>query len=151
MTRRSIKRKVLQKSGKAELGKYSSKYALTELLVCGECDSPYKRVTWARNGKNRIVWRYVSRLAFGTKYCHNSPTRDVSKLHSAIFATINEFAAIRQAVCPDILAMAEEAKHALSQAGAKLLELKKRMETASQEQHSLPEGMMDRLLKWLYN
>ena len=49
MTRRSSKRKVLQKSGKTELGKYSGKYALTELLVCGECGSPYKRVTWARN------------------------------------------------------------------------------------------------------
>ena len=70
MTRRSSKRKVLQKSGKTELGKYSGKYALTELLVCGECGSPYKRVTWARDGKKRIVWRCVSRLEFGTKYCH---------------------------------------------------------------------------------
>lgn len=52
MTRRSSKRKVLQKSGKTELGKYSGKYALTELLVCGECGSPYKRVTWARDGKS---------------------------------------------------------------------------------------------------
>ena len=78
MTRRSSKRKVLQKSGKTELGKYSGKYALTELLVCGECGSPYKRVTWARNGKKRIVWRCVSRLEFGTKYCHNSPTLDES-------------------------------------------------------------------------
>lgn len=32
ITRRSSKRKVLQKSGKTELGKYSGKYALTELL-----------------------------------------------------------------------------------------------------------------------
>ena len=105
MTRRSSKRKVLQKSGKTELGKYSGKYALTELLVCGECGSPYKRVTWARNGKKRIVWRCVSRLEFGTKYCHNSPTLDESKLHSAILAAMNECAAIRQEVCPDVLAM----------------------------------------------
>ena len=143
MTRRSSKRKVLQKSGKTELGKYSGKYALTELLVCGECGSPYKRVTWARNGKKRIVWRCVSRLEFGTKYCHNSPTLDESKLHSAILAAMNEFAAIRQEVCPDVLAMAEEAKQALSQAGAKLLELKKHMETVSREQSDL----LDRLLE----
>ena len=143
MTRRSSKRKVLQKSGKTELGKYSGKYALTELLVCGECGSPYKRVTWARNGKKRIVWRCVSRLEFGTKYCHNSPTLDESKLHSAILASMNEFAAIRQEVCPDVLAMAEEAKQALSQAGAKLLELKKHMETVSREQSDL----LDRLLE----
>ena len=143
MTRRSSKRKVLQKSGKTELGKYSGKYALTELLVCGECGSPYKRVTWARNGKKRIVWRCVSRLEFGTQYCHNSPTLDESKLHCAILAAMNEFAAIRQEVCPDVLAMAEEAKQALSQAGAKLLELKKHMETVSREQSDL----LDRLLE----
>lgn len=143
MTRRSSKRKVLQKSGKTELGKYSGKYALTELLVCGECGSPYKRVTWARNGKKRIVWRCVSRLEFGTQYCHNSPTLDESKLHSAILASMNEFAVIRQEGCPDVLAMAEEAKQALSQAGAKLLELKKHMETVSREQSNL----LDRLLE----
>ena len=143
MTRRSSKRKVLQKSGKTELGKYSGKYALTELLVCGECGSPYKRVTWARNGKKRIVWRCVSRLEFGTQYCHNSPTLDESKLHSAILASMNEFAAIRQEVCPDVLAMAEEAKQALSQTGAKLLELKKHLEAVSREQSDL----LDRLLE----
>lgn len=143
MTRRSSKRKVLQKSGKTELGKYSGKYALTELLVCGECGSPYKRVTWARNGKKRIVWRCVSRLEFGTQYCHNSPTLDESKLHRAILASMNEFAVIRQEGCPDVLAMAEEAKQALSQAGAKLLELKKHMETVSREQSDL----LDRLLE----
>ena len=142
MTRRSSKRKVLQKSGKTELGKYSGKYALTELLVCGECGSPYKRVTWARNGKKRIVWRCVSRLEFGTKYCHTSPTLDESRLHNAILAAMNEYAAIRQEVCPDVLAMVEEAKRAMSQAGAMLLELKKRMDEVSQEQ----SDVLDRLL-----
>ena len=142
MTRRSSKRKVLQKSGKTELGKYSGKYALTELLVCGECGSPYKRVTWARNGKKRIVWRCVSRLEFGTKYCQHSPTLDEGKLHSAILAAMNEYAAIRQEVCPDVLAMAEEARQALSQAGARLLQLKKRMDAVSREQ----SDVLDRLL-----
>ena len=143
MTRRSSKRKVLQKSGKTELGKYSGKYALTELLVCGECGSPYKRVTWARNGKKRIVWRCVSRLEFGTKYCHNSPTLDESRLHNAILAAMNEYAAIRREVCPDVLAIVEEAKRAMSQAGAMLLELKKRMDAVSQEQ----SDVLDRLLE----
>ena len=142
MTRRSSKRKVLQKRGRTELGKYSGKFALTELLVCGECGSPYKRVTWARNGTKRIVWRCVSRLEFGTKYCHNSPTLDEDKLHRAILATINEFTAIRQEVLPDVLTMAEEAKQALSQAGAELLALKKRMEEVSEEQNDV----LDRLL-----
>ena len=142
MTRRSSKRKVLQKRGRTELGKYSGKFALTELLVCGECGSPYKRVTWARNGTKRIVWRCVSRLEFGTKYCHNSPTLDEDKLHQAILSAINEFTSIRQEVLPDVLTMAEEAKQALSQAGAELLALKQRMEEVSQEQNDV----LDRLL-----
>ena len=85
----------------------------------------------------------MSRLEFGTKYCHNSPTLDESKLHSAILAAMNEFAAIRQEVCPDVLTMAEEVKQALSQAGAKLLELKKHLEAVSREQSDL----LDRLLE----
>ena len=104
--------------------------------------SLYKRMTRARDGKKRIVWRCVSGLEFGTKYCHNSPTLDESRLHNAILAAMNEYAAIRQEVCPDVLAMVEEAKRAMSQAGAMLLELKKRMDEVSQEQ----SDVLDRLL-----
>ena len=145
MTRRFSKRKVLQKSGKTELGKYSGKYALTELLVCGECGSPYKRVTWARNGKKRIVWRCVSRLEFGTKYCQHSPTLDESRLHNAILAAMNEYAAVRQEICPDVLAMAEEAKQALSQAGATLLNLKRRLDEVSHEQNDLLDLLLENM------
>lgn len=67
---------------------------------------------------------------------------DEGKLHSAILAAMNEYAAIRQEVCPDVLAMAEEARQALSQAGARLLQLKKRMDAVSREQ----SDVLDRLL-----
>jgi hypothetical protein len=92
MARRTSKRKVMQKNAKTEQGKYSGKYALTERLVCGECGSPYKRCTWTQKGEKRIVWRCVSRLEFGKKYCHNSPTMDEDKLHSAIVAALNQLA-----------------------------------------------------------
>lgn len=92
MKRRTSKRKVLQKSAKTEQGKYSGKYALTERLVCGECGSPYKRCTWNVRGKKRIVWRCVSRLEYGKKYCHNSPTVDEDKLHAGILTAINQLA-----------------------------------------------------------
>lgn len=89
MARRTSKRKVMQKSGKTEQGKYSAKYALSERFVCGECGSPYKRCTWARNGVKRIVWRCVSRLEFGKKYCHESPSIEEDKLHTAILTALN--------------------------------------------------------------
>ena len=48
---RSSKRKKSDKT-KTEQGKYSSKYALTEIMVCDECGSAYRRVIWKVNGKN---------------------------------------------------------------------------------------------------
>ena len=92
MARRSSKRKVSDKT-LTELSRYSSMYALTELLVCGNCGTPYKRVTWAQKGKKqgekKIVWRCVSRLDYGKKYCKESPTIEESMLHNAILNAIN--------------------------------------------------------------
>lgn len=53
MARRSGKRKVKQVGTKTEQGKYSGKYALTELLICGECGTPYRRCTWTNKGKGK--------------------------------------------------------------------------------------------------
>ena len=88
LARRSGKRKVKQKGTKTEQGKYSSKYALTDLLVCGECKTPYRRCTWTAGGKRKIVWRCINRLDFGKKYCHNSPTLEESVLQRAVMAAI---------------------------------------------------------------
>ena len=89
LARRSGKRKISRKA-KTEQGKYSSKYALTELLVCGECKSAYRRCTWTASGKKKIVWRCINRLDFGKKYCRNSPTVEESVLQRAVMAAIME-------------------------------------------------------------
>ena len=73
-------------TGKAS---YASKYALSERLVCGECGTLYRRCTWAKRGKKRVVWRCVSRLDYGTRYCHNSPTLDEEILQRSILTAIN--------------------------------------------------------------
>ena len=52
MARRSAKRVIVDKLGKK--GKYSAKYALSELLVCGECGANYRRVTWTAKGYKEI-------------------------------------------------------------------------------------------------
>lgn len=88
MARRNGKRKVKQIGTKTEQGKYSSKYALTELLVCGECKTPYRRCTWTVGGKKKIVWRCINRLDYGKKLCHTSPTIEESVLQDAIMSAI---------------------------------------------------------------
>lgn len=91
LARRSGKRKISRKA-KTEQGKYSSKYALTELLVCGECKSAYRRCTWTAGGKKKIVWRCINRIEHAKKYCHNSPSVEESILQRAVMAAIMETA-----------------------------------------------------------
>ena len=88
LARRNGKLKVKQVGTKTEQGKYSSKFALTELLVCGECKTPYRRCTWTVKGKKKIMWRCISRLDYGKKYCHESPTVEESVLQEAIMNAI---------------------------------------------------------------
>lgn len=92
LARRTGKRKVKQKGTKTEQGRYSSKYALTELLVCGECGTPYRRCTWTVKGEKKPVWRCINRLDFGKKYCHHSPTMEESVLQEAIMTAIMQTA-----------------------------------------------------------
>lgn len=83
---------------KTERGRYSGKYALTELLVCGECGTPYRRVTWNVHGKKQIVWRCISRLEYGARYCKNSPSIHEEPLHRAIVSAINAYYAHKYSV-----------------------------------------------------
>ena len=89
IARRTGTKAASQKNCVSGMACYSGKYALTERLVCGECGTLYRRCTWRRNGKTRIVWRCVSRLEYGTKYCKNSPTLDEAPLQNAILEAIN--------------------------------------------------------------
>lgn len=76
---------------KKEKSKYSSKYVLTELLVCSECGHAYRRQTWSKYGQKTAVWRCEDRLKSGTSSrCKNSPTLKEEQLHDAIMKAINK-------------------------------------------------------------
>ena len=94
LARRNSKRKISDKTV-TEQGKYSSKYALSELLICGHCGTPYRRTTWAARGKKQIVWRCLSRLEHGKKYCPDSPTINEEQLHRGILRAINNYYSCR--------------------------------------------------------
>ena len=68
---------------------YTSKYALSDRIVCGECGTLYRRCTWTSRGRKYPVWRCTSRLNYGTKYCHDSPTIKEEPLQNAILSAIN--------------------------------------------------------------
>jgi len=89
IARRASLRKVSSKA-KTELAKYSGKYALSELLICGNCGAPYRRVTWTRPEGKKIVWRCISRLEHNKAVCKDSPTLTESAIHTAVISSMNE-------------------------------------------------------------
>ncbi len=89
IARRSSKKKTSAKA-KTELGKYSGKYALSELLVCGECGRPYRRQTYMPRGEKYHVWRCLNRLENGTRICKHSPTFWEEDIQDAVVAAMNE-------------------------------------------------------------
>lgn len=97
LARRTSKRKISDKTT-TEQGKYSSKYALSELLICGNCGTPYRRCTWSASGKKQIVWRCISRLEHGKKYCSDSPTIHEEPLQRAILSAVNEHLGCREEI-----------------------------------------------------
>lgn len=86
IARRSSKRKKSSNT-KTQLGKYSGKYALSELLICGECGSNYKRNGKTdkngKHGKHKYYWRCINRSENGSKICSSLGVEE-TKLHFAI-------------------------------------------------------------------
>ena len=70
------------------LAAYTSRYALSDRLVCGECGTLHRRCTWTRPDGKCVVWRCVSRLDYGKKY-YSLPTLDEAPLQQAIIAALN--------------------------------------------------------------
>lgn len=84
--------------------KYSALYAVSNIMVCGECGYPYRRITRARKGKSKAVWRCKNRLMNGSRYCTASPKLDEDDLHKMIAAAINRNAkakAVKDFLLPD--------------------------------------------------
>ena len=92
IARRSSLKKAGTRKGKTAQGVYSSKYALTGIMVCNECGAHYRRTTWSKNGKKVIVWRCINRLEHGTKRCHESPTLKEEVVQEAIMRRLHGLA-----------------------------------------------------------
>lgn len=84
LSRRNNKRKTSDLA-MTELGKYSGKYTLSEIMYCGECGSPYKRKTWSQKGcEKKIYWRCQNRIEHGNRFCKKSKGIEENVLHAAI-------------------------------------------------------------------
>lgn len=90
--RASLKKKSMS-GGVEELeGRYSGKFVLSKILICGECGSEYRRQISRKSGKEKVVWRCENRLRNGIRYCRHSPTLEEGLLHGIILKAINRMA-----------------------------------------------------------
>lgn len=119
---------------------YSSKYALSERLVCGECGTMYRRCVWKRNGTEKIVWRCVNRLDYGTRYCHDSPSIEEGALQSAILAALNSIMSSKQTLINHItdameteLVQHPDSQQSLGETNDRIEELEKEFSTLFDE------------------
>ena len=88
LAKRGAKRPTSEKA-KTPFGRYSGKYALSTLVVCGQCGALYRRVTWYRKGERKIVWRCGTRLD-NKANCTQSPTLEEPALQSAVMEAISQ-------------------------------------------------------------
>ena len=107
MARRSAKAGATRKSTPTGRGKYSGKHVLSNLLFCGECGTAYRRCVWTQHGVKRPVWRCVSRLDYGKKFCTQSPTLDEEPLQQAVLAAVNAVMLDRDTLARQLAAVME--------------------------------------------
>ena len=96
--RRNAK-KVIKTDGTQESqkkGRYNSKYALTDILVCGHCGAPYRRCVWTHHGSRKVVWRCTTRMDYGKEKCNDSFTIEEEGLHQAILKAISNLSSRKE-------------------------------------------------------
>lgn len=106
-------------------------------IECGRCGTMYRRCTWKRNGKAKIVWRCVSRLDYGTKYCHDSPTMEEGALQQAIMAAINTFMGPKADVIRQITDSVLEGSVRLPNTSLTMEDISRRLEELEQQFNDL--------------
>lgn len=81
--------------GTTEQGRYSAKYALTEVLVCGCCGSHYRRTSKTVKGKVQHIWRCIGRIEHR---CTEAVGLEETKLHTAICKCLSDMMSNREEV-----------------------------------------------------
>ena len=154
MARRNAKAGATRKSTPTGRGKYSGKHVLSNLLFCGECGTAYRRCVWTQHGVKRPVWRCVSRLDYGKKFCTQSPTMEwelapmlgesmsLADMDRALEEVSSRFNSLLAEASANPGADYTERFRELSESTARLKEKKARMEDIYQEQGQVQKRLL---------
>ena len=133
LARRSAGKSPSRKNAPTGRSCYTSKYALSERVFCGECGTRYQRCSWHRKNGVRVVWRCVSRVEYGSRYCYQSPTMPEEPLQQAIMAAINSVMDSKETICRQITEAAVEETGILPDSTMTLGEINRRLEELEAE------------------
>ena len=78
---------------------YSSRYALSSIVFCGECGEIYRRVHWNNRWKKSVVWRCVNRFEEKGSNC---PSQTIAEevLQTGVIKAINRIITGRDSFIP---------------------------------------------------
>ena len=90
-TQEEIKRRANLNSGIGKKRVYSSKYALSGMVICAHCGDIFRRINWNNRGCKSTVWRCVSRVQKKTSGI-DCPARTVKEetLYQVVVDAINQ-------------------------------------------------------------
>ena len=84
-----VSKRPMSENAKTPFGRYSGKYALSAVVVCGKCGALYRRITWHRRGKVKVVWRCGAHQDKAAS-CPDSPTIEEAALQRAVMEAISQ-------------------------------------------------------------
>lgn len=84
---------------------YSTRYALSSLVICGHCGDIYRRIKWNNRGCKSTVWRCVSRVQKKSSGI-DCPARTIHEedLQAAVVTAVNDAWARKDIVLPALKA-----------------------------------------------
>ncbi len=82
---------------------YTSKYALSSIVICGHCGDIFRRVKWNNRGCKSTVWRCVSRVDKKNSGI-DCPARTLREenLHAAVVTAVNDAWSRKDAILPEL-------------------------------------------------
>lgn len=110
---------------------YSSRYALSSIVVCGHCGDVFRRIKWNNRGCKSTVWRCVSRVEKGGSDCDARTVKE-GLLQDVVVKAVNELSSDKDTFLPTLQANIESSiggssEDAIVAIDGKLAELQKEL------------------------
>lgn len=119
---------------------YSSRYAMSSLVICGHCGDIFRRIKWNNRGCKSIVWRCVSRVVKGGPDCDARTVKE-ELLQEVVVKAVNEMLGGKDTFLPMLQANIESALVSASMEIAKAIDAQ--LAERQQELLKLANARMD--------